>query len=534
MARSRRPNKRSSDRAETRPRGEAAKRLPSGTPTALPKALPKKVLGGRRGPQTAEDLADRQRTISVSEFFAKNRHLLGFDNPTKALMTTIKEAVDNALDACEEAHILPEIEVTVRSTHEENRFIVVVTDNGPGIVKEQIPRIFGKLLYGSKFHRLKMSRGQQGIGISAAGMYGMLTTGQPVKVWSCTRDNGKGAYYFEIQIDTSKNEPMYKSQPAPDWENGRGTRAQIELIGRLIGGRQSVREYIEQTAVSNPHAQIRLKMPGQPEVLFKRGTDQLPPETREIKPHPRGVELGVLMKMLKDTSCRTLQQFLYTDFSRVSNPVARAICKTAGLDNRARPASVVHGEAETLYKAIQQTKFMNPPTDCLAPIGEALILAGLTKEIDAEFYTAVTRPPAVYRGNPFQIEVGLAYGKGKEKEQEADEYQDQNAKKDQGEPVRLLRYANRVPLLYKQGDCALFKGVRDLSWRKYGLPHPRGGLPQGPVALMIHMASVWVPFTSESKEAVASYDEIRNDPRFDALLKRVGFLDNPPAPVVDP
>src|SRR2546426_11288077 len=153
----------------------------------------------------AESMAAKQRDISVSEFFAKNRHLLGFDNPRKALLTAMKEAVDNSLDACEEAGIVPEIWVHIETTG-TNRFKVGVQDNGPGIVKKQIPLIFGKLLYGSKFHRLRMSRGQQGIGISAAGMYGMLTTGKPVKIISMTSPR-KPAHYFEIQIDTRRNQP---------------------------------------------------------------------------------------------------------------------------------------------------------------------------------------------------------------------------------------------------------------------------------------------------------------------------------------
>lgn len=128
----------------------------------------------------ADRIAAKQREISVSEFFLKNRHLLGFDNAKKALLTTIKEAVDNSLDACEEAKILPEILIEVKQL-QEDRFVVIVEDNGPGVVREQIPKIFGKLLYGSKFHSMKQSRGQQGIGISAAGMYGQLTTGASTK-----------------------------------------------------------------------------------------------------------------------------------------------------------------------------------------------------------------------------------------------------------------------------------------------------------------------------------------------------------------
>src|SRR5678810_990598 len=189
---------------------------------------------------TAEAMAAKQRDISVSEFFAKNRHLLGFDNPRKALLTAVKEAVDNSLDACEEAGIVPEIWVHLESTG-TNRYKVGVQDNGPGIVKKQIPLIFGKLLYGSKFHRLRMSRGQQGIGISAAGMYGMLTTGKPVKIVSSTSLR-KPAHYFEIQIDTKKNEPLVHENKQIDWDQPRGTQVAIEVEGRYQKGRASVDE----------------------------------------------------------------------------------------------------------------------------------------------------------------------------------------------------------------------------------------------------------------------------------------------------
>ena len=203
----------------------------------------------------AEELAEKQREISVSEFFAKNRHLLGFDNPKKALLTAVKEAVDNSLDACEEAGSLPEIEVLIKNT-ENGRYSVSVRDNGPGIVKSQIPNIFGKLLYGSKFHALRMARGQQGIGISAAGMYGLLTTGKPVKIVSRTSER-RPAHYYEIQIDTRKNRPEIKKDVELDSEHPRGTLVEIELEARYHKGRQSVEEYLAQTAIANPHVTIR-------------------------------------------------------------------------------------------------------------------------------------------------------------------------------------------------------------------------------------------------------------------------------------
>src|SRR5213595_1209869 len=369
---------------------------------------------------SAAELGAQQREISVSEFFTKNRHLLGFDNPRKALLTCVKEAVDNALDACEEAGILPEVAVKVEAVangesppplSQATRFRITVTDNGPGIVRQQIPPIFAKLLYGSKFHRLRMSRGQQGIGISAAGMYGQLTTGKPVQIISRTSARSP-AHYFEVQIDTKKNEPQILEKKQIAWESPRGTQVTMEVEGRYQKGRASVDEYIEQTIIANPHVKLTYLSPEGETKEHPRTYHELPPSPREIKPHPYGIELGMLLKMLQDTKSHWLSGFLASEFCRVSPALAEDICKAAKLSPRARPRDI-HGEAaEGLYKAIQSTKIMAPPTNCLSPIGEGALLAGLYRQIKGEFYTAVTRPPAVYRGNPFVIEAGLAYGRG--------------------------------------------------------------------------------------------------------------------------
>ncbi|GAB4332725.1 MAG: DNA topoisomerase VI subunit B [Candidatus Abyssubacteria bacterium] len=444
--------------------------------------------------ETAESLAKKQREISVSEFFAKNRHLLGFDNPKKALLTAVKEAVDNSLDACEEAGILPEIEVVIKNGGID-RFTISVKDNGPGIVKAQIPNIFGKLLYGSKFHALKMARGQQGIGISAAGMYGLLTTGKSMKIISRTSPR-KPAHYYEVQIDTRKNRPEIIRDSEVEADFPQGTQVEIELEARYQKGRQSVDGYLAQTAIANPHVTLRYQGPDGELVEYERATDQLPPPPKLIKPHPYGVELGVLIKMLRETKNRSLLLFLRNDFSRVTPRVASEICERAGLSEKANPARIAREEADKLYAAINQTKILSPPSDCVVPIGEELIKKGLAQVFEAEFYEACTRPPAVYRGNPFRIECGIAYGgKGAE------------------ELATVLRFANRVPLLYQQSACAVHKAIVTTNWRSYGLQQSKGSLPQGPLAIMVHVASVWVPFTSESKEAIAHYPEILKEMR---------------------
>jgi DNA topoisomerase-6 subunit B len=597
----------------------AVKRNKPGAPkrggtSAEPPAPPAEPANGQAGPvpkaapakrrASAQALAAGQRDISVSEFFAKNRHLLGFDSPRKALLTSVKEAVDNSLDACEEAGILPEIWVHIEQVGESgSRYRMGVQDNGPGIVRKQIPLIFGKLLYGSKFHRLRMSRGQQGIGISAAGMYGVLTTGKPVKIISKI-DRKQPAHYYELRIDTKTNQPEILNgkgegvdipagkggaelmkKHSIEWvaENDRGepiehgTRVTIEMEAKFQRGRGSVEEYLEQTVIANPHARIHFIGPDGQERILERASDELPPEPKEIKPHPYGVELGRLVTMLQEHPKLSVTQFLTQSFSRVSHGTARKLCDSAKLSTRVTTGKLGRGEADALYKAIQETKIPPPATDCIVPIGEQRLLAGIRQVVPGEFFTAATRPPSVYRGNPFLIEAALAYGGGvatqkisrealgelagesdarslrqfltttfagvgaegadkilteanlaprqspaKLKKQELDALHEamQHVNAEEGQNMSVLRYANRVPLQFQHAACAVTQTILSTNWRSYGLSQSRGSLPSGPVTVMVHVASVWVPFTSESKEAIAHYPEIQKEIRL--ALQAVG------------
>jgi DNA topoisomerase-6 subunit B len=477
-------------------------------------------------PATAAEMASRQREISVSEFFLKNRHLLGFDTPAKALVTAVKEAMDNALDACEEAGILPEINVEVHHRFGKSR--VIVEDNGPGIVEEQIARIFGKLLYGSKFHKLSQSRGQQGMGISAAGMYGELTVGKPLHIIS--RIAGEElASELHVSIDTARNRPDIHRKRRVEWDRPHGTRVEMHLEGHYQKGPHSVETYLKQTAIANPHVTIHYLPPDGEPVHFVRSTNKLPPRPREIKPHPYGIELGRLIQMLNNTASPTLLRFLTDEFSRVGKTTAQKIIRLANsqsdrqLSDRSYPKHIARGQATALHKAIQKTPVSAPQTDCIVPIGEKQLLAGLRKEVPADFYSVNTRPAASYRGNPFVVEVAIAHGNpgeakfefdasGNLRKTETESANDQLiAQKD--EPVRLLRFANRVPLLYQQSSCAITKAAIETNWRGYGLHQPKGGLPIAPMAILVHVASVWVPYTSESKEAIEPYPEILKEIR---------------------
>jgi DNA topoisomerase-6 subunit B len=575
------------------PEGQASL-LEAPTPTLTPAlttenpTVTDKEPASKRAPRaTAESMAAKQRDISVSEFFAKNRHLLGFDNPRKALLTTVKEAVDNSLDACEEAGILPDITVVIEdlqpdrpASAKQSRYRVTVVDNGPGIVRKQVENVFGRLLFGSKFHRLKMSRGQQGIGISAAGMYGLITTGKPMLIQT-RPDARKPAHHIELAMNTKTNRAeVTVDQESDDFPLARlrtlssatreladkgellsqaayptGTCVSIELEGKYQRGRGSVDEFLELTAIANPHARFTLVRPtrvteeeddapllkkGQraegrgpskdtpstapetagassstlgPEpsalaqhtrdlgalVVFPRAVSQLPPETKEIQPHPRGVELGTLLQMVKDYEQAekggTLYHFLQNRFCRVSGPTAASFCEKIGATSRTKAADVEPPQIEKLFKEFMDSKLAPPPTDCLAPVGVAQLLKGMHKGVRAEFYAASSREAAVYRGRPFLIEAAIAYG----------------GELPGDDAARVIRFANRVPLLFQQSACSSFKAVTECNWRNYDLQQPRGGLPVGPLVIMIHMASVWVPFTSESKEAIADYDEIRKE-----------------------
>ncbi|MEF8906355.1 MAG: DNA topoisomerase VI subunit B [Haloarculaceae archaeon] len=625
----------------------------------------------------AEELAESQRAISIAEFFEKNKHMLGFDSGARALVTAVKEGVDNSLDACEEADILPDIYVEIKESGDY--YTLVIEDNGPGITEAQIPKVFGKLLYGSRFHKREQNRGQQGIGISAAVLYSQLTSGKPAKITSRTKGSDE-AQYFELIVDTDDNEPEISESSTTAWDRPHGTRIELEMEGNMRA-RQQLHDYVKHTAVVNPHARIELREPSA-EFKYERATDQLPSETEEIRPHPHGVELGTLIKMAEATDSYSISGFLQGEFTRVGGKTADSVIanfkdrhfgremtwrppqshededieaavqeavankgKEATADFAARVAedsggrdrvahhqvvaavaeaadavaeeydttfgdtvrekataaawtavtaervsdvyalvdaattdrkddAAIQGLAERLaakfesdadgnrhrvtrdelaeyvrraaemteehdgatfgetarenvveelwaacervpddpprvhavasdrdtaselLEAMRETDIIAPPTGCLAPITEELVEAGLRKEFDADFYAAATRDASVHGGDPFIVEAGLAYGGDIEADGAAE----------------VMRFANRVPLVYQRGACATTDVIKGINWRNYGLDQPGGsGIPNGPAVIMVHVASTNVPFTSESKDAVANVPEIEHE-----------------------
>jgi len=529
--------------------------------------------------EIAEKFAEKYKGISIAEFFEKNRHLLGFDSKVKAMLTCVKEAIDNSLDACDEYAYeqirrkekpeLPDIKVEIQKaertftivqeeaeesiaelikredewyivykgkqmraserkrnvarynlegisvvlTEEKNstkptvsvdgksakvveevtKYYISVLDNGPGIVKEHIPNIFGRMLYGSKFHRLKQGRGQQGIGIHSAVLYAQLTTGRPAKVTSRIAKN-KPAHKMEVMIHTAKNEPeVISDEIDKEFKLEHGTRIELMIDGEYVGtGEKSVYEFIRRTAIVNPHATIIFHDPEGETHRFDRTTREIPKEPVEIKPHPHGLQLGILIRMLKNTEKKDIKSFLTKELSRVSPAIADDILAHIKLEDK-KPKELERNEIEALLKALQKAPLLRPPTDCLSPISADALEKSIGSKTKPEFIAVESRPPAVYSGMPFLVEAAIAYGGEIPKEGQA----------------QRLRYANKIPLLYDASACGITEAIQEVDWKRYSVQNlTSSNIPVGPYIILVHLASVWVPYTSEGKAAIASYPEI--------------------------
>ena len=460
----------------------------------------------------ADKMAKNQKQIAISEFFEKNKHFLGFDSLQRSIITAVKEAVDNSLDACEEARILPDIRVKITKVDSKKDIIELQTeDNGPGIPQKSIEKVFGQLLFGSRFHAIRQSRGQQGIGITGVVMYSQLTTGKPTHVLSKVA-NDPTAVSVSIGLDTRKNKAVKSDQTRIIWENDdltlkeHGLRVTTRMKGKYQRGRQSVYQYLRMTSIVNPHAEITFTDPDGETYHWPRVTERLPSKVDAIKPHPHGIELGQLQRMCRESTDSRLTVFLRQNFSGVSMRAAKELCEASELEVSTKPKSMKPDDVRALLEAFQgermikgkPIKLLSPPTNCLSPIEEMLIKKGLSKTIDSKFVSTMTRAPTVSHGNPFQVEVGLIFGE----DMAADKH------------VEVLRFANRVPLMYQQGGCLLTKAIESVDWRQYGLDQAGGkGVPKGPAAILVHLASTNVQFTSEAKEALSDNEFVFEETR---------------------
>ncbi len=436
------------------------------------------------------------REYSVAEFFRKNRQMLGYSGAIKSLTTAVHEYVTNALDACEVAGILPDVYVELRKKGEG--YLLIVQDNGPGIPKEYVGKVFGTMLAGTKFHVFKQQRGQQGIGATGVVMFSQVTTGKPTRIITST---GNGMIYEAlISIDIKHNRANVEDAKEYPGQM-RGTRIETELKGVLYQrGERSPDEYLRRTALANPHARITWKNPDGVVTVWDRALNVLPKIPKETKPHPKGIETDDLMYFAAHTKARTIKAFLMNDFSRISAKKAKELETLSGVDFQKKPSAMTWDEAERIVKAIKKVKFIAPPTDCLIPIGEKELEKAVKNVLKPEYYKIITRPPALYRGGvPFIVEAAIAYGGGLETESQKSNGNDIS--------IKIMRFANRVPLLFDAGGCAITKAVNSIDWKRYGVT------PQTPVTVIVNFTSIHVPYTGAGKEAIAEEEEVMKEIR---------------------
>jgi len=452
----------------------------------------------------AEELFKEFREHSVSEFFRKNAAMLGYTGKIRSLTTVIHEGVTNAIDAAEEAGVLPKISIAIKRVNEESEhFKVVIEDNASGIPEEFIPNVFGKMLAGTKLHRHIQSRGQQGIGVSGSVMFGQITSGRPATV---TTSTGNGEIIrADVMIDVDRNEGKIINQDKFEGE-WRGTRVEVEVKDvAYMRSRYGPFNYLRMTAIANPHVHITFVEPDGTLTIFDHATEEVPERPKSMPLHPWGIMSDDLLILAKHTKGRTVASFLSTELSRVSKRKAEEVLKLAEVNVNKKPAKLTWEEAEHIVSAFKQVKLMAPPTTGLRPIGAADIENGLRQILRPEFTYAATRPPKVYRGGlPFIVEAGIAYGGGAGK---AIEGKGEEIEAEAG--MELIRFANRAPLIFDQGGCAITTAARNIEWRRYGVD-----VSTAPLTLFVNVVSAYVPYTSAGKQSIAEepevFDEIRS------------------------
>lgn len=461
----------------------------------------------RKEGATAEDLAKEFREHSVAEFFKKNRQMLGLYGKIRTLTTIVHEYSSNALDACEEARILPKIEVKLDQLGEDY-YEVTVKDNGPGLTLQSVGKAFGKLLAGTKFHRLMQMRGQQGIGASGCTMLSQMTTGKATQVITGT---GTSTISLEITIDPKKNEPKLSNvEELKRQFKGTAIKAKFKDV-KYIQSDQSPLEYLRRTAIANPHAEIEFIEPSGEKTIFHRTLNDIPLRPIEVQPHPKGATVDELISMAKYTDSRKTASFLKNEFDRMGDKAIEEIEKKVDFDMNKDPKKLTWEEAEEIIAAIKNIDFIAPRMDALRPIGEDRIKKSLQNIVKPEFLSVIERKPSVYKGGfPFQIEAAIAFGgnAGKENSSAVTAEEKANAKEgvkvETGKHIEVMRFANRTPLLFDGGSCAITKAVNTIDWKRYGIKD----LDNAPLTVLVNISSVFVPYTSAGKQAIADEEEI--------------------------
>lgn len=442
--------------------------------------------------QQAHELFDNFQQLTPSEFFRKNKQMLGFTGKIRSLTIVFHELITNSFDAAEEAGILPELNIELKRIGKEH-YVLRHSDNGPGIPEDYVMQVYCSMFAGSKFRNIQ-SRGQQGLGCSGCVLLSQMTTGEPARVISCYEegDELKGVKMkFKMDVKKNKGLLMEKEYIKPEH-----TGVCIELHFKDVSysmAEQGAFEYIRRTMIGNPHAKITFKDPSGHKYIFKRVADIVPVLPKEVLPHPKGVSADDILFMAKHTNKTRYTSMLDTSLSRMSSKRIKELEERTNIDMNKRPKNMTWDEAEAIVNAFKEMKFMAPPTDGLIPIGSEQIEKGMKQILKPEFISTITRKPVTYRGGiSFIIEAGIAYGG------------DSGRVVNEQRKSEIMRFANRVPLTFDQGSCAITEALKSIDWRRYGLKD----FENTPVTVFVNIISTQVPYLSTGKQSVSPEPEI--------------------------
>jgi len=429
--------------------------------------------------------------ISPADFFYRNRDIAGFTNPARAIFSSVRELVENSLDASDQSHVPSEVYIRLSYDGEESSeeaavYKLRVEDNGCGIPARHIPSAFGQVLFGSKF-KLKQARGTFGLGGTMAILYGQITTHKPVHVASSTETTR--IYRYTLMIDIQKNRPIVLDRKIQvNKERWRGTTVEFCLEGDYPRAMPKILEYLKQTAVVTPYANITFVDPKGRLYKFNRVTSKMPRPPKETLPHPYGVDVETVRRLIQITKCRNMVDFMKTHFHRIGEKVSHSFLKFAGMDEKKDPRKLEPEEIVKLVRMIKKFEgFLPPNASCLSPLGEDLLRAGILKELEPEFIAVCERKPSTYSGHPFIVETAIAYG----------------GKVPKKGDIVLYRFANRIPLLYDEASDVSWGIIKSINWRRYRVT------PEMPVAVLVHLCSTKVPYKTVGKEFIADRPEVK-------------------------
>ncbi|MGC8662325.1 MAG: DNA topoisomerase VI subunit B [Candidatus Micrarchaeia archaeon] len=459
----------------------------------------------------ADEIFKEFRENSIAEFFRKNRQMLGYAGKVRSLTTIVHEYVTNSLDAAEEAGILPDIMVEIKELGEE-KYSLLVKDNGPGIPKAVVGKALATILAGTKFHRYMQQRGQQGIGASGCTMFSQITTGKPIHVRSST---GRESYECNISIDIKSNKPVVTEMKEVLLEF-RGLEVYGEFADvKYENSEHGVFEYIKRTALANPHASFTLIDPTGKEAAFPRSTEEAPKKPKAIKPHPLGLEPNDIIEFAHRSESRKVSSFLIDSFSRISQAKIDELRPLVTFDLSKSPREITWQDAEELVKAFKKMKWIAPEFESVSPIGEKYLGLAMKNILNPEFMSVVERKPKVFRGGiPFIVEGGIAYGGGAGKKYDNEEV-----------GGNIIRFANKVPLLFDSANCAITYAVKNIDWKRYNIKN----FDEEPVSVIVNVSSVFVPYSGVGKQAVAEEEDIIDEIKLavmDAAREMQRYLSN--------